>query len=103
MKNDELEKIYFELKDISLKLSKLVDLTEIGQKHIISKIREETLGKSKLTREIYELCNGKTSVGELSRLLKQKQPNISKYLDKLEKSGLVKYVKRGREKYYYKI
>ena len=53
-------------------------------------------------RKIYEILTmeGEKTVGEITKRLKLKQPTVSYHLKMMEKEGLLKAKKKGREVYY---
>jgi DNA-binding transcriptional ArsR family regulator len=53
-------------------------------------------------RKIFEFLylEGDKTVGEITKKLKLKQPTVSYHLKMMEKEGLLKAKKKGREVYY---
>lgn len=53
-------------------------------------------------RKIYEFLSleGEKTVGEITKKLKLKQPTVSYHLKMMEKEGLLKAKKKGREVFY---
>lgn len=91
------------LEDISGKLDKLIDLTELGLSSQFLAIKERVLSGSELRREIYELCDGERTVRNIADVLQKSISHVSQELATLQEARLVKAKRIGKEKYYQKI
>lgn len=87
------------LEDISGKLDTLILLSKVGQKKELALLKDQILGRSKVRRKLYDLCNGELTINEIARLLNQKLPNISVEISYLEDSGLIIIKRIGKNKY----
>jgi DNA-binding transcriptional ArsR family regulator len=91
------------LEEISSKLDRLLLLADFYLSESIQKKIQEAIGSSRLRREIFELCDGTRTVGEIAAILGRKMPSISEQLAILVSRGTVKVKRRGRFSYYEKI
>lgn len=96
-------KILTTLEEISYKLDRLIDLKQISLKEQTTLLKSKTLGKSDLRKQVYDLCDGNRSVGQLAEVLAKSIVRVSQELAILEEAGLVKSKKIGKEKYYEKL
>jgi len=97
-----LWKILKTLEDISGKMDRMISLVEFSQKRELEFLIKEAIGKSEVRREIYELCDGTRSVREIADILRKSVPHVSIQIAELEKAGIVKARRVGKEKYYQK-
>ena len=91
------------LEEISGKLDRLISLNEFVLTGQTTSMKEKILGGSELRREVYELCNGKRTVGGIAKTLAKSVSSVSQILSKLEEAGLVKVKRVGKERYYEKV
>ena len=91
------------LEEISSKIDKLVSMYEFTQKHELENFREKILGRSKIRREIYGLCDGTKTVQEIAARTGKTMPHVSRMLTELEKAKLIKAKELGRKKYYIRV
>ena len=82
-------------------LEKILCVLKLANSKAILRQKNEIL-KNKTKRAIYELCDGKHTVGDIAKELKTTQPNVSYHLSSLLESGLVLYDEVGGKKYYSK-
>jgi len=90
------------LEEISSKLSDIILLLKLSQKSALEMAKSRLLA-SELRAKIYNLCDGKHTVSEISEEINKPQPLVSRYLKDLEEGGLVKAVRKGKRIYYIKI
>lgn len=93
-----MEYPYVEMKRI---LEKILCVLKLANSEDIVRKKEEIL-KNKTKRAIYELCDGKHTVGDIAKELQTTQPNVSYHLSSLLESGLVLYDEVRGKKYYFK-
>jgi len=90
------------LSEISSKLSDIISLLKLGQKSTIE-ISKSRLLASELRSKVYNLCDGKHTVTQISRELGKPQSLISRYLRDLEEGGLVKSERKGKKVLYKRL
>ena len=90
------------LEEISSKLSDVISLLRLGQKSTIE-ISKSRLLASTLRSKIYNICDGRYTVSEISKELGKPQPLISRYLRELEDGGLIKPERKGSKIFYSKL
>ena len=98
-----LWKINKNLEEISSKIDKLISMYEFTQRHEIERFKDKVLGRSKVRREIYSLCDGNKTVQEIAQRVGKSMPHVSKELTVLEEAKLVKPREVGRKKYYVRL
>jgi DNA-binding transcriptional ArsR family regulator len=98
-----LWRIFKTLDDISGKIDRMITILEFSQKQELESRIREAIGKSEIRKEIYDLSDGTKSVGEIARILGKSVPHISMQISELEKTGIIKPKKIGKEKYYQRI
>lgn len=82
-------------------LEKILSVLKLANNKAIQKEKDVIL-KNKSKRRIYELCDGKHTVGDIASELKTTQPNVSYHLSSLMESGLVLYDELSGRRYYFK-
>jgi len=82
-------------------LEKLLCVQKLIHSEAISEKKKEIL-KNRTKRRIYELCDGKRTVNDLTKIMKTSQPNVSYHLASLLESGLLLYEDVGSNRYYFK-
>jgi DNA-binding transcriptional ArsR family regulator len=102
-KEELLWRILKTLEDISGKIDRLASILEFSQRRELESHIQEVIGKSEVRRDIYGLCDGTRNVREIARILGKSMPHISIQIAELEKAGIVKAKRIGKEKYYQKI
>ena len=96
VKENDLYELLEIAKDIRSQLAKLTAFT-------ISERVSDYLNASSLRFDVFALCDGDHTVGEISRETGIKQPNVSAVISELLSKGLIKEGKKdGRSKYYVK-
>lgn len=99
-KENTLARIEMLLEEVLSKMDTLISLTRLSQKQTVQLAMK---GLSNLEREIYSLCDGTRTVSEISRTLGKSIQEVSMYLNKLEREGLVISRRKGKRKYYERI
>ena len=97
-KDEEIEL----LREISSKLSEVISLFKLGQKSTIEMAKNRLLA-SALRSRIYNFCDGKRTVSQISAELAKPQPLVSRYLRELEEGRLIKSERHGKSILYVKI
>lgn len=90
------------LQEISNKLSDIISLLKLGQKTTIEMAKSRLLA-SDLRSKVYNLCDGKHTVSQISIELERPQPLVSRYLKDLEEGGLIKAERKGNKIFYVKL
>jgi DNA-binding transcriptional ArsR family regulator len=91
------------LEEISSKMDQLISLYRFVQGHELERSREKVLGKSKIRREIYGMCDGTKTVQEIARMANKSIQHVSMILKTLEKGRLIESKEIGKKKYYVRI
>jgi len=97
-----LRQISVQLGNIEHELRGLRSIMKSGQSTAIKETKTSML-KSRLRSQIYELCDGNHTVGQICSALGKPAPLVSRYLKELEEAGLVMSEQRGKERFYYKV
>jgi DNA-binding transcriptional ArsR family regulator len=106
VEDEASRKILQVLTSIDGKLDKLDDLLNVmkmGQKASIEQTKADMLGKSKLRRDVYKLCDGRHSVSEVAEALNKSISLVSQSLAALQEAGLIAEERRGKTRYYDKV
>jgi DNA-binding transcriptional ArsR family regulator len=82
-------------------LQKILSVLKLVNGEAIIKAKDGIL-KTETKKKIYELCDGKHTVGDIASELMTTQPNVSQHLSGLLELGLVLYEEKGGKKYYFK-
>jgi len=80
-------------RDIVAKLDAILAVLKIAFRETIEAAKERSFARSEIKKAIYELCDGKTIVDQMSKLLGKDPSYIRVYLATLEEEGLV--VRKG--------
>jgi len=102
-KEELLWRILKTLEDISGKIDRLTSILEFSQKRDLESRVQEVIGKSEVRRDIYDLCDGTRSVRKIASVLEKSVPHISIQIAELEKAGIVRAKKVGKEKFYQRV
>ena len=87
--------------EIKRLLEKILCVLKLANDELILKRKDEIL-KNETKRKIYELCDGKHTVSDITRELNTTQPNVSYHLSSLLEVGLLLYDDVGGKRYYFK-
>jgi len=82
-------------------LEKILCVLKLANNKAILK-QKDTILRNETKRKIYELCDGKHTVGDIASELSTTQPNVSYHLSSLLESGLVLFDELGGKRYYFK-
>jgi DNA-binding transcriptional ArsR family regulator len=99
-------KILQVLTSIDGKLDKLDDLLNVlkmSQKASIEQTKAAMLGRSKLRRDVYKLCDGRHNVTEIAEALDKSISLVSQSIAALQEAGLVAEERRGKTRYYERV
>jgi len=102
MTDDEKTEILLVLHNIEDRLKEIADVLKVGHKEAIEAAQRQVLAGSPLRKKIYDLCDGNRSVSEIARILGKAIQQVSNNITLLQNAGLVKEVRRGKEKCYAK-
>ena len=101
--NDVEWQILQTLQDISGKLDKLINLSQLGQEKELTIMKDQILGRSQIRRKIYNFCDGELTINEIAKKIGQKLPNVSTEITLLKDSGLITIKKGGKNKFPQKV
>ena len=102
-REEMLWRILKTLDDISGKIDRMISILEFSQKRELESHIKKAIGTSEVRKEIYDLCDGTRSVREIARILGKSVPHVSIQIAELEKTGVVKARRVGKEKYYQRV
>ena len=80
-------------------IGKILFLDISKDKLKLLQLRRDDLIKTPARKDIWNLCNGSNTIGEIAEELKRKQPNISAELKKWLEESLIFEIKDGTKKY----
>lgn len=99
----EQEQVLTEIRSLLQRLLDSFELVYQDQLRLARERAEQSLGnKDSTKRQVYELLDGRRSVGEIARLLKTSQPNVSLHLKALVGAGLVSVQDKEGKRVYRK-
>lgn len=87
--------------EIKQLLQKMLSVLKLSNAETLRQAKESLL-KNETKRKIYELCDGKHTVGDIASELTTTQPNVSQHLSSLLEAGLLLYEEKSGKKYYFK-
>jgi len=102
MSKKEDSNILIILHNIEDKLQELLEIQRMVNKENIEAAQDRVLSGSALRKQIFELCNGTLSVSEIAKTTGKSLQQTSNIITVLQNVGLVKEVRRGKEKFYVK-
>jgi len=102
MTSDEQTEILLALHRIEDRLQEIAEILRVGHRETIEANQRRVLVGSPLRRKIYSLCDGNRSVGQIAKDMGKSIQQISNNIILLQNSGLIKEVRRGKEKRYVK-
>jgi DNA-binding transcriptional ArsR family regulator len=76
-------------RDIVAKLDAILAVLKIAFRETIEASKERSFASSEIKKSIYELCDGKTTVDEMSKKIGKSPSYVRVYLATLEEEGLV--------------
>lgn len=87
---DAHDEILLQIRDLLERLVDQFELAHLDELRLARKRAEESLGdKNSTKRQIYDLLDGTRGVGEIAKLVKTSQPNVSLHLKDMLQEGLV--------------
>lgn len=104
--NELLLKILQALNRIENKLDSLQEITtliKLDKQDSIVEIKSKYLDRAPLRKSIYNLCDGKHTVSEISKELNKSISLISQNISHLQEYGFIKEERKGKQKYYQKV
>jgi len=93
--------ILLALHRIEDRLQEIADILRVGHKETIEAAQRRVIS-SPLRKKIYSLCDGNRSVGQIAKILGKSIQQVSNNIVLLQNAGLIKEVRRGKEKCYAK-
>jgi predicted transcriptional regulator len=102
MSHDEKTEMLLVLHNIEDRLKEIADILKVGNREAIEAEQRKVLAGSPLRKRIYDLCDGTKPVSEIARLSGKAIQQVSQNIAVLHNAGLIKEVRRGKEKYYVK-
>jgi DNA-binding transcriptional ArsR family regulator len=103
MNEESQTEILLALHRIEDRLQQMVEILRISHKENIDSVQKKVLTGSTLRKNIYDLCDGTRSVGEIARMLGKSIQQISNNIATLQGAGLIREVRKGKEKCYTKV
>jgi DNA-binding transcriptional ArsR family regulator len=100
MSPDEQTEILIVLRNVEDKLQEILRILRMTSKETIEAAQDRVLSSSPLRKRIFELCDGNLSVSAIAKTLGKSIQQISNNIAELQDAGLVKEVRRGKEKRY---
>lgn len=100
--DDTQTNILLTLHNIEDRLKEIAEVLKVGNQEAIEAARRKALEGSPLRRQIYDMCDGNTSVGEIAANLSKSIQQVSNNVTILQNAGLIREIRRGREKFYAK-
>ena len=102
MPQHEQTEILLALHRIEDRLQEIAEILRVGHRENIEATQRRVLAGSPLRKKIYELCDGSRSVGQIAQVLGKSIQQVSNNIALLQNTGLIKEVRRGKEKRYEK-
>jgi DNA-binding transcriptional ArsR family regulator len=94
--------VLLSLQKIEDTLEEIVQILKAQSSEMLETSKRRLLSGSPLRRKIYAMCDGRRSVTQIARTLRKSLQQISNNVALLENAGLIRVVRRGKEKYYVK-
>jgi DNA-binding transcriptional ArsR family regulator len=98
---DTQTEILLVLHNIEDRLQEIAEILRMGNIEAIESAQRKILG-SPVRKRIYELCDGEKSVSDIANELKKSIQQVSNNITLLQKAGLVREIRVGKEKRYLK-
>ena len=102
MSDHERAEIVIALHNIEDRLQEITDILRVVNKENIQSAQDRVLSGSPLRAKILELCEGNKSVTDIAEILGKSIQQVSNNMTLLQNVGLVKEVRKGKEKRYLK-
>ncbi len=100
---DTQTEILIALHNIEDRLQEISNLLKLSNKDKIESQQQKVLAGSPLRKQIYDLCEGDRSVSDIAKQLEKSVQQISNNIAILQNVGLIKEIRKGKEKYYSKV
>jgi len=100
MSDSERAEILIALHNIEDRLQEIADILRVVNKENIEAAQDRVLSGSPLRARILELCDGNKSVTDIAETLGKSIQQVSNNITLLQNVGLVKEVRKGKEKRY---
>jgi len=100
MSDRERAEILIALHNIEDRLQEITDILRVVNKENMDAAQDRVLSGSPLRARILELCDGTRSVTDIAKTLGKSIQQVSNNMTLLQKVGLVKEVRTGKEKRY---
>lgn len=100
MAKDEQTEILLALHKIEDRLQEIAEILRVGYRETIEATQRRVMAGSRLRQKIYGLCDGTRSVGQIAKALGRSVQQISNNIALLQSAGLIREVRRGKEKCY---
>lgn len=88
------------LHNIDDRLKEILEIMKLSNSETLKTVKEKALSGSPLRQKIYELADGDKTVSDIAKELNKSLQQISNNIAILQKAGLIKEVRNGKEKYY---
>jgi DNA-binding transcriptional ArsR family regulator len=102
MSKKDKPEILIALHNIEDRLQEILEILRMVNKENIEAAQDRVLSGSPLRKQILELCSGNLSVSEIAKTMGKSLQQISNNITLLQNVGLIKEVRRGKEKRYVK-
>ena len=96
-------KILLALHKIEDRLQEIAEILRVSHSDTIEAAQRKIIVGSPLRKKILDQCNRKNSVSKIASILGKSVQQISNNIVLLQNAGLVKEVRRGKEKFYVKV
>jgi len=103
MPKDSQTEILLALHRMEDRLQEIAEILKVGHRETIEAMQRRVLEGSRLRRKVYALCDGNRSVGRIAKVLGRSIQQVSNNIALLQNAGLIKEVRRGKEKCYARI
>ncbi len=98
------DEILIEINNKLESIRKLLLIKNIACRSEVMKILNEEFLTTKKRKEMYKLCDGEKSIGDISNILGITHESVRLLVDELEKLGAIEIIKKkGKTKYPLKI
>jgi DNA-binding transcriptional ArsR family regulator len=92
--------VLLSLQKIEDGLEAIVRILKAQSNEMVEANKRRLLSGSPLRKKIYGMCDGSKSVTQIARILHKSLQQTSNNITLLENAGLIRVIKRGKEKYF---
>ena len=103
MERTDQTDVLLALHRIEDRLQEIAEILKLGHKASIEAVRRQALAGSSVRQRVYELCDGAKSVSEIAEAVGRTIQQVSNNIAILQSAGLVREIRKGKEKYYVKF